>query len=188
MYRGDFIEKIECRSCGGKVFADKYQCSINDECTIDPVNADNAPISCRVCKSHAKGFQPKIENTMNQCQCSEPGFCSTMNKEMNSTAYSLCSSNPTIFEEWYKKSTDIETEKLKIEQEKITANENVIALIDFYKQGGADMQSITGMGDLIEKGLKQFNITPDLVKRVLNIEECGCEERKQWLNRIFPFV
>jgi hypothetical protein len=100
----------------------------------------------------------------------------------------MCSSNPTIAQTWFNLKQDADLKALEEKRHKDEAADKVQKFINFCKDEGADLQSITGLGDLIEKGLKQFNITPDLVKTVLDIEECYCEERKQWLNKVFPFT
>lgn len=43
-----------------------------------------------------------------------------------------------------------------------------------------------GLGDSIEKALKATGIDK-VAKKVLG-EDCGCEERKQQLNKLFPYV
>jgi hypothetical protein len=43
-----------------------------------------------------------------------------------------------------------------------------------------------GLGDSIEKALKATGIDK-LAKKVLG-DDCGCEERKQQLNKLFPYV
>ena len=41
------------------------------------------------------------------------------------------------------------------------------------------------MGTLIEKILSSIGITQERLKRFFGIEDCGCENRKNWLNKIF---
>jgi len=48
------------------------------------------------------------------------------------------------------------------------------------------MTKSKGLGDSIEKALKATGIDK-VAKKVLG-EDCGCEERKQKLNKLFPYV
>lgn len=125
---------------------------------------------------------------MKECKCSGPGFCKTLQKEMNETMFEMCNSNPAIADVWISKKEEEDALAASEAEKKLLAADQVQKLINFYKAEGADIQSISGLGDLVERGLKQFGITQDLVKTVLDIEECYCEERKQWLNKLFPFT
>jgi hypothetical protein len=40
-----------------------------------------------------------------------------------------------------------------------------------------------GLGDMLHAGLAAVGITPDRVAAALGVEDCGCEERRQLLNR-----
>jgi hypothetical protein len=40
-----------------------------------------------------------------------------------------------------------------------------------------------GLGDMLHAGLSAVGITPDRVAAALGVEDCGCEERRQLLNR-----
>jgi|TARA_B100001939_G_scaffold189616_1_gene163218 hypothetical protein len=44
-----------------------------------------------------------------------------------------------------------------------------------------------GLGTAIESALSKMGITPERIQRVFGINECGCKERKKYLNRLFPF-
>lgn len=39
-----------------------------------------------------------------------------------------------------------------------------------------------GLGDRVHAGLAAVGITPERVAAALNVEDCGCEERRRWLN------
>jgi len=43
-----------------------------------------------------------------------------------------------------------------------------------------------GLGDKVEKVLKKTGI--DKVAKAILGDDCGCKERKEWLNRPFPYV
>ena len=46
---------------------------------------------------------------------------------------------------------------------------------------------INGLGDLVEYLLKKVGITEERVKRILGIKECGCKNRKDFLNKLFSW-
>jgi hypothetical protein len=45
-----------------------------------------------------------------------------------------------------------------------------------------------GLGDTVERVLMKFGITKELVKSITGLKTCGCDKRKQWLNKLFPYV
>jgi hypothetical protein len=53
------------------------------------------------------------------------------------------------------------------------------------KSQGTDME---GLGDLVENVLTKFGITQERVRSALGTPDCGCSQRKQFLNRLFPFA
>jgi hypothetical protein len=42
-----------------------------------------------------------------------------------------------------------------------------------------------GLGDAVEDVLKKFGITEERFKKWFNLRECGCSQRKKWLNGLF---
>ena len=40
-----------------------------------------------------------------------------------------------------------------------------------------------GLGDYVHAGLSAVGITPERVAAVLGVDDCGCEERRAWLNQ-----
>lgn len=44
-----------------------------------------------------------------------------------------------------------------------------------------------GLGDVVENVLKKFGITEDRFKQWFNLKECGCKERKKFLNGILSW-
>ena len=47
-------------------------------------------------------------------------------------------------------------------------------------------QKSKGLGDTIEKFTKATGIK-DMVKKITNKNDCGCGERKETLNKMFPY-
>jgi len=50
-----------------------------------------------------------------------------------------------------------------------------------------DQQEHEGLGDLVESVLSKFGITEERIKLLTGLQGCGCEKRKQWLNKVFSF-
>ena len=44
-----------------------------------------------------------------------------------------------------------------------------------------------GLGDKIEKVLSKFGITTEMMQKVSGLKDCGCNKRKEWLNKIFGY-
>lgn len=58
-----------------------------------------------------------------------------------------------------------------------------------YKQKPTFNQPSRGLGDSIEKFTKATGIKTAVkkVSEALGVEDCGCDERRDSLNRAFPF-
>tara|TARA_R100001509_G_C4745623_1_gene174649 strand:- start:323 stop:511 length:189 start_codon:yes stop_codon:yes gene_type:complete len=58
-----------------------------------------------------------------------------------------------------------------------------------YKQKQTFSQPSRGLGDSIEKFTKATGIKKivNKVSEALGVEDCGCDERRDSLNRVFPF-
>ena len=44
-----------------------------------------------------------------------------------------------------------------------------------------------GLGDTIKKILSKLGLTEERFKRIFRKDDCGCEERQGFFNRIFPY-
>jgi hypothetical protein len=40
-----------------------------------------------------------------------------------------------------------------------------------------------GLGDYVHAGLSAVGITPERVAAALGVDDCGCDERRAWLNQ-----
>lgn len=58
-----------------------------------------------------------------------------------------------------------------------------------YKQKQTFSQPSRGLGDSIEKFTTSIGIKKivNKVSQALGVEDCGCDERRDSLNRVFPF-
>ena len=48
--------------------------------------------------------------------------------------------------------------------------------------------NVTGLGDIVESTLTKLGITQERYKDFFGLEECGCTERKKWLNGILSWT
>jgi len=48
-------------------------------------------------------------------------------------------------------------------------------------------ESRVGLGDIVEGALKKVGITEDRYKEVFGLRECGCTQRKKFLNGLFSW-
>jgi|TARA_R100000479_G_scaffold166343_1_gene106071 hypothetical protein len=77
------------------------------------------------------------------------------------------------------------------ENQKIKAEMNPV--IEELKNKGVNLNShkdtedLTGLGDVVESVLQSFGITEERFKEWFNLKECGCRERKKWLNNLFSW-
>jgi hypothetical protein len=65
-------------------------------------------------------------------------------------------------------------------------------LIEELKTKGIDKDTnpdnVTGLGDIVESTLSKLGITQERYKTFFGLEECGCTERKKWLNGILSWT
>ena len=65
-------------------------------------------------------------------------------------------------------------------------------LIEELKVKGIDKDTnpnnVTGLGDIVESTLTKLGITQERYKDFFGLEECGCTERKKWLNGILSWT
>jgi len=65
-------------------------------------------------------------------------------------------------------------------------------LIEELKIKGIDKDTnpdnVTGLGDIVESTLTKLGITQERYKTFFGLEECGCTERKKWLNGILSWT
>lgn len=62
IHRGEILERIVCRGCGGAKEVDVYQCAIHGRSHRVPANDHRAGMSCTACAMADEGFEPpKLE-------------------------------------------------------------------------------------------------------------------------------
>jgi len=63
---------------------------------------------------------------------------------------------------------------------------------DLKHKEGVDLSNYAnkdpeGLGDSLERVFAKFGITEDRISKYMGIGGCGCQERKKFLNKIFPY-
>lgn len=48
-------------------------------------------------------------------------------------------------------------------------------------------EEVIGLGDIVESVLIKFGITEERFKQWFSLQECGCSERKKYLNNLFSW-
>ncbi|NVM35949.1 MAG: hypothetical protein HWN81_10155 [Candidatus Lokiarchaeota archaeon] len=48
-------------------------------------------------------------------------------------------------------------------------------------------QDPEGLGDSLERVFKKFGINEEFIGKAMGIGGCGCQKRKKFLNKIFPY-
>ena len=157
--------------------------------------------------------QEKTNKTANsECQCDGPGYCPVYGILMSQNLHTKCKNSEVWrknFQNYFSKprhdtvdkaiehkeaeykyvneynkqneppnldplnTSELDTIIQNLEEEGIT--------LDNYK----DQQE--GLGDVIENTLSKFGITEETIEKWGGIGGCGCQKRKQFLNKIFPF-
>jgi len=85
---------------------------------------------------------------------------------------------------------EVQRQRRKKRAEEKKAGKQFDLAIEELKEEGISLNEIEaseGLGDTVEKVLSKFGITSKLIEKIAGIKECRCQERKKWLNKIFPY-
>jgi len=138
-----------------------------------------------------------LENGLPECQCESAGYCPIFKKTFGPTLHSMCQKNQ-IFRNNYlgltkkRESDPIYQKQLEERGERHAQAIEFDKAVEGLKEEGISLQEVKegsseGLGDTIEKVLSKFGITKKLMENVAGAGGCRCDERKKWLNRIFPY-
>ena len=138
-----------------------------------------------------------LENGLPECQCESAGYCPIFKKTFGPTLHSMCQNNQAFRNSYLGMVKDREADPIRQERLKEIEERNSQAVafdraIEELKDEGISLKEVRessseGLGDTIEKALSKFGITKKLMENVAGIGGCRCDERKKWLNRIFPY-
>tara|TARA_R110002051_G_scaffold32786_2_gene73891 strand:+ start:8308 stop:8787 length:480 start_codon:yes stop_codon:yes gene_type:complete len=138
---------------------------------------------------------------IDSCECEEAGWCPLFNVTMGPTLHRKCQSDKAFRESYYGMRQAMESDPKVLEARKARKKrqaeaDKVDLAIESLKSQGVSLEQIEeilgvgvskGLGDTITNTLSKFGITPKLVEKIMGSKGCGCNERKDWLNKIFPY-
>jgi orotate phosphoribosyltransferase len=138
-----------------------------------------------------------LENGLPECQCESAGYCSVFKETFGKNLHSRCQGSQKFRDNYVKIINTKENDpdrKARMEASTLR-NKNARAFdeaIEGLKEEGVSLKDVRdgsseGLGDTVEKVLSKFGITKKLLENVAGIKGCRCDERKKWLNRIFPY-
>jgi len=138
-----------------------------------------------------------LENGLPECQCESSGYCPVFKKTFGPSLHSMCQNSQAFRDTYsdmikYREKDPDNQERLKRRSERNAQAAAFDNAIKELKEEGVSLKeemesSSEGLGDTIENVLSKFGITKKLMENVAGIEGCRCDERKKWLNRIFPY-
>lgn len=141
-----------------------------------------------------------------ECVCEGPGQCPCYGVFMNKNLHAKCKRSQNWrenFSRFFKSLANEEVRAItkeredaamdRILQEELARREEEKDLDEAMSEiedKARDMgeEGVEGLGDVIENVLTKFGITQERVQKALGTKDCGCNKRKQFLNRLFPFA
>ena len=142
------------------------------------------------------------------CKCKGPGFCERYQRIMPEEHWKLCQTSDRhrmLFDEQagnhdFGMIMKRGTEKFRETVAKLTQTNkgkkmtNIVdaqkAITELQQQGinvnDLDKAKEKGLGDTIERVLTKFGLTKKLMSDLAG-RTCGCNSRKQWLNKLLPY-
>lgn len=139
---------------------------------------------------------------LDSCQCEQAGWCPLMGVTMGYTLHQKCKGDKVFRETYYGMRQRMESDPKvlaarKARRERKAQEDKLDRAIEHLKSQGLSLKKIEeimgiesasrGLGDTIEKTLSKFGITSKIVEKIMGTKGCGCNERKDWLNKIFPY-
>ena len=138
-----------------------------------------------------------LENGLPECQCESAGYCPIFKETFGNNLHSHCQKSQSFRDNYIKIIKDKEHDpdrKARMEERSLRNKEarTFDEAVEELKEEGVSLKEIRdstseGLGDTVENVLSKFGITKKLLENVAGIKGCRCEERKEWLNKIFPY-
>tara|TARA_Y100001938_G_scaffold151211_1_gene247571 strand:+ start:7995 stop:8435 length:441 start_codon:yes stop_codon:yes gene_type:complete len=132
-----------------------------------------------------------------ECTCDIAGYCPVYQQHVSEGIRHQCKSdqsNRDFYLDLFR--PDYSENGLARQEEKkdlSIAKATVDKAIKNLKTEGIDLDEddnivvSDGLGDKIEKVLSKFGITTEMMQKVSGLKDCGCNKRKEWLNKIFGY-
>ena len=163
-------------------------------------------MGCGSCGKNKTVFTAKQEpvdmHGETDCQCVFPAgetsvFCSRHNVIKSKHQCSLCRNRKDYFQLWEEgrgafqtptSNAEIKAKTVKSPEEKQKEQEEAEKRMEQMEQARQMQAKPTGLGDTVEKFTKLTGIKTviDTVAKLTG-KDCGCEARKEFLNRRFPY-
>jgi len=134
-----------------------------------------------------------------ECTCEGPGYCPRYNIHMNPYLHNLCKTDITWrynFQNFFAPAKNKEEQEFrarKLEEQNAAKNHNELLdqAIQEVEEAGVNLENYedksAGLGDLIGGIFSKLGITEEITSKWAGIAGCGCNKRKKFLNKIFPF-
>jgi len=150
----------------------------------------------------------------NPCECSGAGFCPRYNKDMSQDLYHLCKTREDYRKSFESILSDLEKAEIKrvneeredikkkaeelelgdspmLNEKEKSDHELADVIIDELDKIGINEGNIQeqseGLGDTLEKVLTKIGISKERFEKLPGMGGCGCDARKKFLNKIFPY-
>ena len=147
-----------------------------------------------------------IQKCGTECICEGPGQCPCYGVFMNENLHARCKSSQNWrenFSHFFKSLASEEAravtkarddaamdrilEETRARRKEEKDLDKAMAEIEDKSKGMGEVE-VEGLGDLVEGVLAKFGITSEKVEKALGSKDCGCNKRKQFLNKLFPFA
>lgn len=125
-----------------------------------------------------------------ECKCSEAGHCPVFNKTRGKHIHNLCKTSPSHRKTFLgQRLAEFNIDAKQAYKEVKEKHKVDRAIIEMQREGismESDLKS-KGLGDTVEKILGKMGITESILKKAFKVKDCGCNDRKEWLNKIFSY-
>jgi|TARA_R110000744_G_scaffold221980_1_gene340953 hypothetical protein len=141
-------------------------------------------------------MEENIKEAPTECLCEQAGHCPVYQANISEPIRRQCQGDQQNRDFYWKLFCPQHTkEGIKESEEKrdlSMAKTQVTRAIAELKKEGIDLDAegievSKGLGDTISKVLSKLGITTDVMKKVSGLQGCGCDKRKEWLNKIFGY-
>ena len=133
-----------------------------------------------------------------ECKCEGPGYCPVYGITMGPSLYKKCKESEVWRDNFMNFFSPPQGEEAIQHRERLAAKDReqvkhrqqLDEVISEVEQAGVDVnneESHEGLGDLLGSVFSKLGITDEAVEKWACIGGCGCDKRKQFLNKILPF-
>jgi hypothetical protein len=141
-------------------------------------------------------MEENIKAAPTECLCEQAGHCPVYQANISEPIRRQCQGDQQnrdfYWELFCPQHTKDGIKKSEEKRDLGVAKSQVNKAIKELKKEGIDldgegMEVSKGLGDTVSKVLSRFGITTEMMKKVSGLHDCGCDKRKEWLNKIFGY-